>query len=191
MPARDPDAAPAEPAALLAALRAAAQTSVAAERALERDWQAALDAGALTGAALADVGLLLLQTLGDGDDSLDMTAAELLRRHGEARHLAPLRQLLPNLRPRAALRDWRLELARAIATIEARAEGCCGCGVDASHGVPIGAAAVAVEAEQVDAAAYTATSRVRCQRCGRRWAVTERFGGHYSSYAWAALDPPA
>lgn len=176
----------ADPAAMLAELRAAP----AKERfTLARSWGAACAAGQLPGAALADMALLLLQTLSEDDDILDMQATELLREYGEPRHLEPLRKAQAGLRPRGAFRDWRWEVPRAISAIEARAEGRCECTVDARHGVALRPAGFEVEEERVDTVEYTVTFRVRCLQCGRRWQVMERHGYHYASTYWAALDP--
>lgn len=176
----------ADPAAMLAELRAAP----AKERfALACSWGAACAAGQLPGAALADMALLLLQTLSEDDDILDMQATELLREYGEPRHLEPLRKAQAGLRPRGGFRDWRLEVPRAISAIEARAEGRCECTVDARHGMALRPAGFEVEEERVDTVEYTVTFRVRCLQCRRRWEITERHGYHYPSSYWAALDP--
>ncbi len=183
----DGAAPPADPTAMLVALRAAAPAPADGQSALVRSWQAAHAAGQLSGATLADVALLLLQTLREDDDILDMAATDLLRLHGEARHLAPLRQLRPTLRPRGGFRDWRIEVARAISAIEARIEGRCSCTVDARHGAPLAPSGCEIEAEHVDVDLYIVTYQVRCGQCGSRWSVTERHGYHYPSYDWAAL----
>jgi hypothetical protein len=147
-------------------------------------WKAEHAAGALDGERLADVALLLLQTLRDDDGSLDMVAADLLRRHGGPRHLEPLRVVRPKLRARTGLRDWRLEVGRAIASIEARLAERCECGVHAAHGAPLGAADCEIERVRTDHAGYGVDYEVRCRRCGQRWLVREQHGYHYPTFAW-------
>lgn len=181
-PATSPD-----PRAMLTTLRSLAPLPDRAQWDLVASWKTAHADGQLAGTTLADVALLLLQTLTEADGSLDMVAAELLRHHGEARHLDPLRAVRPKLRPRTGLRDWRLEVGRAIATIEARVAGRCECSVHAQHGAPVTFSGCTVEREETDLANYAVLYDVRCDGCGRRWRVTEQHGYHYPSFGWEAL----
>ena len=177
-----------DPTAMLAALRAADPLPSRAQHELVRQWETAHAAGQLEGATLADFALLLLQTLTDEDGSLDMAAAGLLREHGEGRHLGPLRAVRPKLRPRKALRDWRLEVDRAMAMIEARVEGRCACGVHAMHGAPLTFSGCEVEDESTDLVNYSICYRVRCLGCRRRWDITEQHGYNYPTFSWVGVD---
>lgn len=175
---------------MLCELRALAPLPDRGRWQLVERWKAEFAAGSLDGDRLADVALLLLQTLRDDDGSLDMVAADLLRRHGSTRHLEPLRAVRPRLRPRTGLRDWRLEVGRAVATIEARVTGRCECGVHAAHGAPLGPADCEIEGEHTDLEGYGVDYAVRCRRCGRRWHVREQHGYHYPTFEWRApVDP--
>lgn len=137
---------------------------------------------------LADAALLLLATLRKSDGSLDMVAAELLRRYGRPDQLDALRALRPKLRPRIALRDWRFEVDRAIATLEARSEGRCSCTVDAAHGAPIVDRDHERLADHTDRERYAIVWQVRCRSCRRRWEVVEQHGYHYPTFAWSGSD---
>lgn len=177
---------PPEAVAMLHALRAEAPLPAKGQWDMVAAWKAAHAAGTLPAGLLADVALLLLQTLTEADGSLDMVAAELLHHHGEARHIAPLRAVRPKLRPRMALRDWRLEVDRAIAMLEARAAGRCDCSVHASHSAPVMFSGCDVESEQTDTANYLIRYQVRCTACGRRWQIEEQHGYHYPTFSWSA-----
>ncbi len=182
---------PSDAAEMLRTLRAQAPLPDRGRWNLVERWKSAQAAGELDGERLADLALLLLQTLREDDGSLDMVAAELLRLHGGARHLEPLRAVRPKLRPRTGLRDWRLEVGRAIATIEARAQGRCECTVHAAHGAPLAPANCAVERESTDLDGYGIDYDVRCRDCGRRWQVREQYGYHYPTFNWRPADVPS
>ena len=171
---------------LLAQLRAAAAESSSARGELLLSWESQVVDGPLDASVLADVALALLATLSEEDGSLDMVASDLLRRHGGAGHLEPLRALRPSLRPRQALRDWRIEVGRAIATIEARADGRCVCGVEASHGGPVKTGAFTIDEER-SPEPYVIEHSVRCVACERSWIVREEHGYHYPVFYWRAL----
>jgi hypothetical protein len=132
---------------------------------------------------LGEVALVLLATLTEEDGSLDMAAAALIRQFGGPTHLERLTALRPSLRPRKALRDWRHEVGRAISTLQARADGRCTCDAEAGHGVPVRTDGFTVEAERSDVP-YTIDYEVRCDGCGRTWAVREEHGYHYPVFRW-------
>lgn len=160
-----------------------AQSGTATHEFLGRQ-RAAVEAGELAGAVLADAALYLLETLTVQDDWLDMAAAGILIDLGEARHLKPLRAVAPKLRPRVALRDWRLEVGRAIDVIAARDQSRCDCRAQASHGAPVHGSQWAVEKTAVDADQYCTEYTVRCVRCQRLWTVVEESGYHYPVFRW-------
>lgn len=142
--------------------------------------------GELPSAILADVGLVLLASLREGDGIYeDMAWAGLLLDHGEARHLAPLQALRPKLRARTGLRDWRLEVSRAIAAIAERARGGCDCVTEASSGVPPYGGRWEVLSQRDAPEVYGAAYEVKCARCGRPWHVVEEGGYHYPIFRWS------
>ena len=117
-----------------------------------------------------------------------MVAADWLRRFGRPEHLDAVRALRPKLRPRTALRDWRLEVDRAIAMLQARAEGGCGCAVDAAHGAPPVSRDYERLSDTTDRERYAIIWQVRCRSCTRRWDVVEQHGYHYPTFAWSRAD---
>lgn len=149
-----------------------------------KDQRIAAQAGQLAPAVLADAALHLLETLTEKDGWLDMAAAAILIEWGEARHLERLRAVRPKLRPRVALRDWRLEVSRAIDVIAARTQTACDCSAHAGHGAPVYGPQWAVENTVVHADLYATVYTVRCTRCQRLWSVEEESSYHYPVFTW-------
>lgn len=165
--------------------RLKAQSGDAAHRFLQEQ-RAAVQAGEIAGGVLADAALYLLETLTKQDDWLDMAAAGILVDLGEARHLQRLRAVVPHLRPRVALRDWRLEVSRAIDVIAARAHSDCDCRAQANHGAPVHGQQWAIEKSVANAELYVTEYTVRCVRCQRVWTVEEESSYHYPVFRWRA-----
>ncbi len=139
-------------------------------------------------ATLARWAAAALTAMGPDDGiSWGMRACDVLRRHGGASEIEPLRAARPGLPARKALRDWRLEADRALAVIEARAAGRCTCEAEARHGAPVAGPRWQVEGEAVDRAAYAIIHEVRCVPCGRRYRVERQEGYHYPVFRWAKL----
>ncbi len=154
-------------------------------RATLNDWNAQMVSGAWPAELLGDTAFLLLTTLTEEDGSLDMVAAELMQQHGQARHLDPLKAARKSLRPRVTLRDWRLEVDRAISMIEARAANECECVAQAKHGAAAGNSGFEVLSKTSDDDEFTIRYDLRCRRCGRLWLVRERHGYHYPQSDWS------
>jgi len=145
-------------------------------------------AGRVPGEQLARWAVDALEGMGDGDSiSWGMLACDVLRRHGGPDEAARLRAVRSRLPARRALRDWRLEVGRALSVIGARAAGGCTCAAEASHGAPAFAPQFTVASEETDHAHYAVIMQVYC-RCGRRWRVVRQEGYHYPVFRWAALD---
>ncbi len=181
---RDPKRAAADPwRDGLSAARAAQAESLSA---LHSWWKAA--ERRLEPAVLARRAADALETMGEGDGiSWGMIACELLRRHGGAVEAERLRAFKGRLPARRALRDWRLEAARALAVIDARASGVCTCTAEARHGGPVVDPQLSVLSEEVDVAQYAVIMQVSCT-CGRRWQVHRQEGYHYPVFRWSAVD---
>ena len=170
---------------MLALIRADLGVSIHAADARITAWRNDVTEGRLDAGVLADTALLLLETLGEADAWLDMSAAGILVELGEPRHLDRLRAARPRLRPRVAMRDWRFEVDRAIAVITARASGC-DCTAEAAHGAPPhDDRRWQIEEQLPDKEPYQTTSIVRCRRCGKRWRVIEDDSYHYPTFRWS------
>lgn len=173
-----------EPAEMLALIRSDLAASIHTADARITAWRNDVTEGRLDAGVLADTALLLLETLGEADAWLDMSAAGILVELGEPRHLPRLRVVRPRLRPRVAMRDWRFEVDRAIAVITARASGC-DCTAHAAHGAPTHDPRWQTEEQLPHEEPYQTTSIVRCRRCGKRWRVIEDDSYHYPTFRWS------
>lgn len=176
---------PTDAARWVAALRAAYARSLDDGTTCWKHAEAAVAAGTVPAAALAQAALLALETMEPEDPtSLGMSACEVLRLHGGASELDRLRTARPTLPARTALRDWRLEASRAIDVIQARVAGSCTCTAEATRGAPVYGDQWTVESERVDPEAYCVYMVVRCTHCQSRWAVRRDDGYHYPTFAW-------
>lgn len=170
---------------LVAQLRASDRAEPSRRRGTISEWDGNVATGTWPAELVGDVALLLLTTLTEEDGSLDMVGAALMQRHGQDVHLKPLKRARRNLRGRATLRDWRLEVDRATSMIEARSAGTCECVPQAKHGASAKGPLFEMQKESVDKEQYSMRFEVRCRRCGTLWSVREEHGYHYPLSYWS------
>jgi hypothetical protein len=174
-----------DPPTWLSNLRAAYARSLDAGAGMWTAAHAAVAAGQVPAAALAEAALLALEQMADGDPtSLGMSACEALRQCGGASQLDRLKAARPRLPARSGLRDWRVDADQAIRVIEARVEGACTCAAEAASRAGCYGAQWQIEDERSDPAQYCVHMTVSCRSCGARWSVRREDSYHYPIFAW-------